>query len=43
MFYNPTYEDMSRPIQGPINPWNERKLEKMNTITGESRLTSRVN
>lgn len=35
VFYNPTYDDMTRPVQGPVNPWNERKLEKMNSITGE--------
>ncbi|ORY70610.1 WD40-repeat-containing domain protein [Leucosporidium creatinivorum] len=34
IFYNPTYEDMTRPVQGPANPWNDRKLEKMNSITG---------
>lgn len=27
---------MTRPVEGPSNPWNERKLEKMNTITGVS-------
>lgn len=36
VFYNPTYSDMTRPVQGPVNPWNDRKLEKMNTITGEA-------
>lgn len=34
IFYNPTYEDMSRPVEGPVNPWNDRKLVKMNTHSG---------
>lgn len=27
---------MTRPVQGPQNPWNDRKLDKMNTITGDT-------
>ncbi|KAM0786548.1 hypothetical protein ACM66B_002005 [Microbotryomycetes sp. NB124-2] len=34
VFYNPTYQDLTRPVQGPANPWSERKIDKMNTITG---------
>jgi hypothetical protein len=34
IFYNPRYDDMSRPVEGPINPWDDRKLTKMNTLTG---------
>lgn len=34
IFFNSTYADMSRPVEGPQNPWSDRKLEKMNTITG---------
>ncbi|KDE06182.1 hypothetical protein MVLG_03464 [Microbotryum lychnidis-dioicae p1A1 Lamole] len=34
IFYNPTYADMTLPVQGPANPWDDRKLEKMNSVTG---------
>lgn len=31
---NIAYEDMSRPAQGPINPFNSKTLTKKNVITG---------
>ncbi|SCV70516.1 BQ2448_1910 [Microbotryum intermedium] len=34
IFYNPTYADMTLPVQGPANPWDDRRLEKMNSVTG---------
>ncbi|GAA6061123.1 hypothetical protein JCM10212_001723 [Sporobolomyces blumeae] len=34
IFYNATYEDLSRPVQGPENPWDDKRLEKQNALTG---------
>ncbi|GAA6010806.1 hypothetical protein JCM10207_005852 [Rhodosporidiobolus poonsookiae] len=34
IFYNASYEDMSRPVQGPANPWDDGRLEKQNALTG---------
>lgn len=42
VFFNPSYQDMSRPSEGPANPWNERRLEKQNTLTGQSSSGARV-
>ncbi|KAK4046824.1 hypothetical protein OIV83_005820 [Microbotryomycetes sp. JL201] len=42
VFYNPTYQDLTRPVQGPSNPWSERKIDKMNTITGNLQLAGHV-
>ncbi|GAA5883711.1 hypothetical protein JCM3774_005790, partial [Rhodotorula dairenensis] len=34
IYYNASYADLTRPVQGPANPWDEGKLEKQNTLTG---------
>ncbi|KAK4692534.1 hypothetical protein P7C70_g9107, partial [Phenoliferia sp. Uapishka_3] len=34
IFFNSTYEDMTRPVEGPANPWSDRKMSQMNTLTG---------
>ncbi|GJN90064.1 hypothetical protein Rhopal_003062-T1 [Rhodotorula paludigena] len=34
IFYNASYADLSRPVQGPANPWNDGKLERQNALTG---------
>lgn len=39
VFFNPSYQDMSRPIEGPTNPWNDRKLTQMNILTGTTLLS----
>ncbi|TNY17967.1 Pre-mRNA splicing factor [Rhodotorula diobovata] len=34
IFYNASYQDLTRPVQGPANPWNDNKLERQNALTG---------
>ncbi|GAA5930385.1 Cdc40p [Sporobolomyces koalae] len=34
IFYNASYQDLTKPVQGPANPWDDRRLEKQNTLTG---------
>ncbi|GAA5908142.1 hypothetical protein JCM8208_003702 [Rhodotorula glutinis] len=34
IFYNASYQDLTRPVQGPANPWNDGKLERQNALTG---------
>ncbi|GAA6036760.1 hypothetical protein JCM8097_003464 [Rhodosporidiobolus ruineniae] len=34
IFYNASYSDLTRPVQGPANPWNDGRLEKQNALTG---------
>ncbi|GAA5948931.1 hypothetical protein JCM3765_003955 [Sporobolomyces pararoseus] len=37
IFYNATYQDLTKPLQGPSNPWgdhDQQKLSKQNTLTG---------
>ena len=36
IFYNASYQDLSKPVQGPANPWDEKRLEKQNALTGTS-------
>ena len=33
---NLTYEDMMRPVAGPVDPFNQRKNKGMNTLSGMS-------
>ena len=32
--YNLKYEDLTKPMQGPLNPFNRNNYEKRNTLTG---------
>ncbi|GEM10756.1 pre-mRNA splicing factor [Rhodotorula toruloides] len=34
IYYNASYTDLTRPVQGPANPWNDGRLEKQNVLTG---------
>ncbi|BGP56335.1 hypothetical protein JCM8202_000390 [Rhodotorula sphaerocarpa] len=34
IYYNASYADLTRPMQGPANPWDDGKLEKQNALTG---------
>lgn len=34
MNVNMGYQQMMLPVQGPSNPFTDRKIEKMNTLTG---------
>lgn len=34
MNVNITYEDMSRPVAGPQDPFNQQKNKGMNTLSG---------
>ncbi|GAA5832531.1 hypothetical protein JCM11251_001360 [Rhodosporidiobolus azoricus] len=34
IFYNASYADLSRPVQGPKNPWDDGRLERQNALTG---------
>ncbi|CEQ43099.1 SPOSA6832_04997 [Sporobolomyces salmonicolor] len=34
IFYNASYSDLTRPVQGPANPWDDKRLDKQNTLTG---------
>ncbi|WWD19136.1 hypothetical protein CI109_103594 [Kwoniella shandongensis] len=34
MNVNLTYEDMTRPVAGPVDPFNQRKNKGMNTLSG---------
>ncbi|GAA5834596.1 hypothetical protein JCM5353_004615 [Sporobolomyces roseus] len=34
IFYNQSYQDLTKPVQGPANPWDEKRLEKQNALTG---------
>jgi pre-mRNA-processing factor 17 len=34
MNVNLTYEDMQRPVQGPEDPFNQKKNKGMNTLSG---------
>ncbi|GAA5848953.1 hypothetical protein JCM8547_006396 [Rhodosporidiobolus lusitaniae] len=34
IFYNASYADLSRPVAGPKNPWDEGRLAKQNALTG---------
>lgn len=36
IYYNARYADLTRPMQGPANPWDDGKLEKQNALTGAS-------
>lgn len=36
MNVNLTYEEMSRPVAGPENPFDKRKNKGMNTLSGVS-------
>ncbi|GAA5935189.1 hypothetical protein JCM1841_006440, partial [Sporobolomyces salmonicolor] len=33
IFYNASYSDLTRPVQGPANPWDDKRLDKQNTLT----------
>ncbi|GAA5846472.1 hypothetical protein JCM3766R1_001902, partial [Sporobolomyces carnicolor] len=36
IFYNASYQDLSKPVQGPANPWGDdhNRLAKQNALTG---------